>query len=84
MLAASWVYWEGFAFDRRLVIGTAIFAGFILLGDLLSVRINEQFTVGAWDIGLIGAVIVLGPMGCVGGLPSAFVVGGKDPLRNCI
>jgi HD-GYP domain-containing protein (c-di-GMP phosphodiesterase class II) len=83
MLAASWVYWEGFAFDRRLVIGTAIFASFILLGDLLSVRINEQFTVGAWDIGLIGAVIVLGPTwAALAALPSAFVVGGKDSLRT--
>jgi HD-GYP domain-containing protein (c-di-GMP phosphodiesterase class II) len=83
MLAASWIYREGFEFDRRLVIGAAVFAGFILLGDLLSVRINEQFTVGVWDIGLIGAVVVLGPTwAALAALPSAFVVGGKDPLRT--
>lgn len=83
MLAASWIYWEGFELDRRLVIGTVVFAGFIVLGDLLSVRINEQFTVGAWDIGLIGAVVVLGPTwAALAVLPSAFVVGGKDPLRT--
>ena len=69
--------------DRRLVIGTAIFAGFILLGDVLSVRINEQFTVGVWDIGIIGAVVLLGPVwAALAALPSAFVVGGKDPLRT--
>ncbi len=83
MLAASWIYWEGFELDRRLVLGTAVFAGFILLGDLLTVRINEQFTVGAWDIGLIGAVVVLGPTwAALAVLPSAFVVGGKDPVRT--
>lgn len=69
--------------DRRLVIGTAVFAGFILLGDLLSVRINEQFTVGAWDIGIIGAVVLLGPTwAALAAIPSAFVIGGKDPLRT--
>jgi hypothetical protein len=83
MLASSWVYREGLELDRRLVIGAAVFAGFILLGDLLSVRINEQFTVGAWDIGLIGAVVVLGPTwAALAALPSAFVVGGRDPLRT--
>jgi len=83
MLAASWVYWEGFELDRRLVVGTAVFAGFILLSDLLSVRINEQFTVGVWDIGLIGAVVLLGPTwAALAALPSAFVVGGRDPLRT--
>jgi hypothetical protein len=83
MLAASWIYQEGLELDWRLVIGTAVFAGFILLGDLLSVRINEQFTVGGWDIGIIGAVVLLGPVwAALAALPSAFVVGGKDPLRT--
>jgi HD domain len=83
MLAASWIYWEGIELDRRLVIGTAVFASFILLGDILTVRINEQFTIGAWDIGLIGAVVVLGPTwAALAVLPSAFFVGGRDPLRT--
>jgi hypothetical protein len=83
MLAASWIYWEGFELDRRLFLGMAVFAGFILLGDLLTVRINEHFTVGAWDIGLIGAVVVLGPTwAALAALPSAFFVGGKNPVRT--
>ena len=32
-LAASWIYWNGLTVDPRFVLGAAIFAGFMLLGD---------------------------------------------------
>ncbi|MGI8909878.1 MAG: hypothetical protein ACR2JR_04885, partial [Rubrobacteraceae bacterium] len=50
-LSASWIYGHGLGFDLRFVLGTAVFASLILLGDTLSVRINERLTIGASDVG---------------------------------
>jgi len=82
-LAASWIYWYGVPFDPRLVLGTVIFMGFILLGDKLSVRINERLTIGASDVGLIAAVVVLGPIwAAVAAFPTDLFVGRRDWLRT--
>ena len=82
-LIASWVYWHGLGFDLRFVLGTAVFASLILLGDAFSVRINERLTIGASDVGLIMAVVVLGPVwAAAAALPTDLLVGRRDWLRT--
>jgi HD-GYP domain-containing protein (c-di-GMP phosphodiesterase class II) len=81
-LAASWVYWDGLVLDPRLILGAAIFAAFFLLSDVFSVRINEQLTINVSDIGLIVAVIALGPVwAMVAALPADMLVARRDWLR---
>jgi HD-GYP domain-containing protein (c-di-GMP phosphodiesterase class II) len=81
-LAASWVYWDGLVLDPRLIMGAAIFAAFFLLSDVFSVRINEQLTINVSDIGLIVAVIALGPVwAMVAALPADMLVARRDWLR---
>jgi HD-GYP domain-containing protein (c-di-GMP phosphodiesterase class II) len=81
-LAASWILWHGLKVDPRLVVGIAIFAAVILLGDMLSVSINERLTFSALDAGLIMAVVVLGPTwAAVAALPAALFTGRRDWLR---
>jgi HD-GYP domain-containing protein (c-di-GMP phosphodiesterase class II)/predicted membrane protein len=81
-LAASWVYWDGLVLDPRLILGTAIFAAFFLLSDVFSVRINEQLTINVSDIGLIVAVVALGPVwAMVAALPADMLVARRDWLR---
>lgn len=60
-LAGSWIYWEGVAFDPRLLVGALAFAGIILVGEAFPIRVSGQGTIGAWDIGLILAVATVGP-----------------------
>ena len=83
-LLASWIYfWHGPVFDLRLVVGTAVFACLILLGDALSISINDRFTIGASDVGLIMAVVVLGPVwAAAAALPTDLWVGRRDWLRT--
>lgn len=82
-LAASWIYRYGLMPELRFVLGTAIFAGFILLGDMFPIRITERHSVGMWDVGLIAATVVLGPTwASLAALPSAFLVGRRDWLRT--
>ncbi len=82
-LAASWIYWYGLPFDLRIMSGTVIFAGFVLLGNVFSVRVDEQNTIGTWDIGLIAAVAILGPTwAAAAAIPSAIFEGKRDWLRT--
>lgn len=82
-LATSWIYWHGLTLDLRLVIGAALFAAFILFSDAFSIRINERITTDASDIGLIVAVVVLGPAwAAVAALPADLLVGKRDWLRT--
>ena len=82
-LAASWVYWRGMVFEANLVIGTLILAGLVLLGDVFPLRVSEKTSIGVWDVGLVLAVITLGPTwAAVAALPSAFFVGRRDSLRT--
>jgi HD-GYP domain-containing protein (c-di-GMP phosphodiesterase class II) len=82
-LAASWVYWNGLTIEPRFVLGAGIFAGFVLLGDAFPLRISERHTLGAWDVGLILAIAILGPTwAALAALPSAFFVGRRDWLRT--
>ena len=82
MLVASWVYWYGLVFEPRFVLGAMILSCLILVGDAFPIRVTEHDTIGAWDIGLVVAIAVLGPTwAALAALPSAFYVGGKDWLR---
>ncbi len=82
-LATSWVYWNGLTIEPRFVLGAAIFAGFVVLGDAFPLRISERYALGAWDVGLILAIAILGPTwAALAALPSAFFVGRRDWLRT--
>jgi HD-GYP domain-containing protein (c-di-GMP phosphodiesterase class II) len=83
-LAASWVYWYGFALEPRFALGALVFAGLVLLADIFPIQVGERNTVGVWDISLVVAVVVLGPTwAALAALPSAFFVGKKNLLRTC-
>ena len=81
-LVTSWVYWYGLSLDPRLILGAVIFAGFLLLSDVVSVRINDRVTIDASSVGLIVAVATLGPVwAAVAALPADLFVGRRDWLR---
>lgn len=80
--AASWLYWYGLELDYRLALGAGVFAGLVLLGFVLSVRIGEHTAMGTWDVWLVLAVVVLGPTwAALAAVPTAFFVGRRDWLR---
>ena len=82
-LAASWTYRYGFTFEVRFVVGTLVLTSFVVLGDLFPLRVSDKTTLGVWDVGLVMAVVALGPTwAAVAALPSAFVVGKRDWLRT--
>jgi HD-GYP domain-containing protein (c-di-GMP phosphodiesterase class II) len=82
-LASSWIYWYGFTFEVRLVVGTLVLTSFVVLGDLFPLRVSDKTTLGVWDVGLVMAVVALGPTwAAIAALPSAFIVGRRDWLRT--
>lgn len=59
------------------------FSGLILLGDVFPIRVSNTYTIGAWDVGAIVAIVALGPTwAAIAALPSAFLVGNRDWLRT--
>jgi hypothetical protein len=81
-LAASWIYWHGLETEPRFILGAVIFAGFVLLSDSFPIRVGENYSIGAWDVGLVVAVAVLGPTwAAMAALPAAFLAGRRDWLR---
>lgn len=82
-LCSSWVYWEGLTFAPQLLVGTAVLACFILLGDVFSVQISERTAVSACAIALMAAVVALGPTwAALAAIPSALFVGRGNLLRT--
>ncbi len=82
-LAAAWAYWHGTAFDLTLVVGTLVLAGLVLLGDVFPLRVSDKSAIGVWDVGLVLAVVSLGPTwAAIAALPSALYVGRRDWLRT--
>ena len=82
-LASSWIYKYGFTFEVQLVVGTLVLTSFVVLGDLFPLRVSDKTTLGVWDVGLVVAIVALGPTwAAVAALPSAFVVGRRDWLRT--
>jgi predicted membrane protein len=81
--AASWVYSYGFELDPRFAIGALIFAGTVVLGDRFPIHVGGRNTVGVWDIGLVVAVVALGPTwAAIAALPSALYVGRRNWFRT--
>jgi HD-GYP domain-containing protein (c-di-GMP phosphodiesterase class II) len=81
-LAVSWIYWYEVEFGLHLAVGTAVFAAVVLLGDMFSVRINDQLTISASDAVLVTAVVVLGPTwAAVAALPASLLIARRDWLR---
>ncbi len=82
-LVASWVYWHGMVFGMTLAVGTLILAGLVLLGDVFPLRVSDKSAIGVWDVGLVLAVVTLGPAwAAIAALPSALYVGRRDWLRT--
>jgi hypothetical protein len=82
-LAATWIYWYDVPLQPRFVIGTLVFAGLILLGEVFPIRVSDKTTIGAWDIGLVVAVATIGPTwATIAALPAAFFTGRRDWLRT--
>lgn len=82
-LAASWVYSFGVTSDARFLVGGGTFAVLLLLFDLFPVRVSERWEVSALDVGLVVAIVLMGPVWtAVAALPCAALAGGRDPLRT--
>ncbi len=82
-LAVSWTYWYGLELELRFALGAAVFACFIFVADLLPLRVSDRYTIGVWDVGLIVAIVVLGPTwAALAALPSAFLVGRNNWIRT--
>lgn len=81
-LASSWIYWYGVALEWRFVFGSLVFAGLILLGEVFPIHLNGRTAIGAWDVGLVVAVVALGPTwAAVAALPAAVYTGRHERLR---
>jgi HD-GYP domain-containing protein (c-di-GMP phosphodiesterase class II) len=81
-LIVAWSYRYGLELEPRLVVGTAVFACFILLGDFFSIQVSERISIGVWNIPVVVAVAMLGPTwAALATIPSALYVGRRDPLR---
>jgi HD-GYP domain-containing protein (c-di-GMP phosphodiesterase class II) len=82
-LAAAWSYQYEMALEPEFAVGALALAACMLLGDAFPIRISGRVNVGVWDVGLIVAVVVLGPTwAALVALPSAFFVGRRDWLRT--
>ena len=76
-LLASWIYWYGATIELRIIVGVAIFAGLLLLADLFPIRVSERWDISTVEIGLLAAVVMLGPFwAAVSALPYAAFGGG--------
>ena len=82
-LCVSWIYAYGFSLDLRLVVGAAILACFILLGEVFSVQVSERTEISTCDLALVIAVVILGPTwAALAAVPAALFVGKRDLLRT--
>ena len=82
-LVASWIYWQGFTLDPRLLVGAAVLACFILASELFSLRVNTWSIINASDVGLIVGVAILGPIwAAVAALPADLFVGRRSLVRT--
>jgi hypothetical protein len=82
-LAASYAYWYDVAIEPRFIVGTLAFSVLLYLIRMFPVRVSERCEISALDIGLVAAVVMLGPFwAAVSALPCAVYVGRKDWLRT--
>ena len=82
-MISSWTYWHGEAVELPFVIGSAIFAGLLLLACMFPIRVSERSEISAADIVMIAAVVMVGPLwATVAMLPCVVLVGKTDWLRT--
>ncbi len=82
-LAASWTYWNSATADVRFMLGTAVFVVLLVLADAFPIRISERIEISTVEIGLLAAVVMLGPLwAMVAAAPYAALGGRKDWLRT--
>ena len=82
-LVVAWSYRYGLKIEPQLVVATAVFACFILLGDFFSIQVSERTAIGVWNIPVVVAVVMLGPTwAALATIPAALYVGGRNPLRT--
>ena len=82
-LGVSWLYSFGIPSDARFFVGGVAFAILLLLFDLFPVHVSTRWEVSALDVGLIVALVLMGPVWtAVAALPCAVLAGGRDPLRT--
>jgi hypothetical protein len=81
--AASWTYWSGERPEAPFILGTLVFGGILCIACMYRIRVSEQSEISTLDIGLVAAVVMLGPFwAAVSALPCALVVGKRDWLRT--
>src|SRR5215210_5830341 len=82
-LAASWTYWYPATTEVRFMLGAAVFAVLLVLADAFPIRVSERSEISAVEIGLLAAVVMLGPLwATVAAAPYAVLGGRKDGLRT--
>src|SRR5215207_448155 len=82
-LTASWIYWHDVEVEPRSILGAAVFAVLLLLADMFPVKLGERWDLSTVEIGLIAAVVVLGPFwAAISALPYAVRGGARDWLRT--
>lgn len=83
-LGASWIYWYSVPTEPRFLLGTVLFAVLLLIIRAFPIRIGERHEISAIDVGVVVAVVMLGPTwAAVAVLPCAALAGGKEWLRTC-
>jgi len=82
-LAASHAFWSEPAIEPRFILGALVFSALLLLIRMFPVRVSERCEIVALDIGLVAAVVMLGPFwAAVSAVPCAIYVGRGDWLRT--
>ena len=82
-LAASWTYWNGATTEVRFMLGAAVFVVLLVLADAFPIRISERIEISTVEIGLLAAVVMLGPLwAAVAAAPYAVLGGRKNGLRT--
>src|SRR5215218_6085804 len=82
-LTASWIYRQDVEVEPRFILGAAVFAVLLLLADVFPVKLGKRWDLSTVEIGLIAAVVVLGPFwAAISALPYAVRGGNRDWLRT--
>src|ERR671917_151911 len=70
---ASWIYRHDVEVEPRFILGAAVFAVLLLLADVFPVKLGKRWDLSTVEIGLIAAVVVLGPFwAAIYALPHSF------------
>jgi hypothetical protein len=82
-LAASWLYWYDAPTKLPFLFGVAVFGVLLCVVCLYRIKVSERCEISALDVGLVAAIVMLGPFwAAVAALPCAVVVAKTDWLRT--